>query len=33
MRERTAYVTEDMYRAFYGDTVRNIVHWIEGETS
>lgn len=27
------YVTEDMYRTFYGDTVSNIVRWIEGETS
>jgi phosphoglycerate dehydrogenase-like enzyme len=24
-----AYVTEGLYRTFYGDTVRNIVHWVE----
>jgi phosphoglycerate dehydrogenase-like enzyme len=24
-----AYVTEELYRTFYGDTVRNIVRWVE----
>ncbi|MET0935134.1 MAG: D-2-hydroxyacid dehydrogenase family protein [Luteibacter sp.] len=27
------YVTEEMYRTFYGDTVRNIVAWLDGKAT